>query len=258
MKREFNVFLCSLMFFTRIPVKLSIEYSDDLLSKSTKYLPLLGLGIGALGAGIFWLSNLILPQSISVLLSMVGTIILTGAFHEDGFADACDGFGGGWTKEKILVIMKDSRIGAYGMIGMSLLLLTKFSSLTEISATILPMVMIVGHSISRWAATNFVYTHQYAREDETSKSKPVAKQLDLISFLFASIIAFGSFALLPYKFALAIIAVFMTKFFFARYIKKWIGGYTGDVLGATQQLTEVAFYISVLILNNIEISCPSI
>lgn len=246
MKREWNVFLSAVMFFTRVPVRLTQPYSDDLLSKSTKYLPLLGLAIGGVGAIVYWLACYVFPESVAVLLSMIATILVTGAFHEDGFADVCDAFGGGWTKDKVLEIMKDSRVGAYGMIGMCLLLSMKFTVLKELSPNTVPYLLISGHCISRWAATSIVFTHVYARSDASSKSKPVAKKLDTWSYVLATVVAVASLSILPLVMFGAFVAVIIAKYWFIRYVHKWIGGYTGDVLGAVQQITEVVFYLVAL------------
>ena len=117
MKNELRTFLAALMFYTRIPVKNIKGFSDDLLNRSTRYFTLIGILVGGAGALVFWGCSTILPVSLSVLISMFATILVTGAFHEDGFADFCDGFGGGYTTERILEIMKDSRIVRSGQPG---------------------------------------------------------------------------------------------------------------------------------------------
>ena len=136
---------------------------------------------------------------------MIAGILITGAFHEDGFADVCDGFGGGWTKEKILTIMKDSAIGAYGAIGLVLLFLLKFQGLVQLidgsdnlifaiynSQFIILLLFVAGHSVSRLAAISIVFTHNYSREDASSKSKPIAQ-----SFSWREVVGALFFGLLP-------------------------------------------------------------
>jgi adenosylcobinamide-GDP ribazoletransferase len=207
------------------------------------------------------LASFLLSSEIAVILSMVAGVFVTGAFHEDGFADVCDGFGGGWTKEKILIIMKDSAIGAYGAIGLGMMLLLKFRVLldtlspleiVDLSSSIKNLLLFVSaHSISRVAAISIVFTHQYAREDASSKSKPIAQ-----SYSWREVVGAFFFGLLPliilscfqWQLFLLIIPVFSTRFFLSRYFQKWIDGYTGDCLGATQQLCEVVFYLSILVL----------
>ncbi len=251
-KREWNIFQTAIMFFTRIPVSKNLSYSEKYLNSSSKFLPMMGWIVGLSSGLVFFAVNYILPLQLAVIAAMVSSILLTGAFHEDGFADVCDGFGGGWSKRRILQIMKDSRIGAYGMIGMFFLLLSKFVALSEINSNFLPMVFIAGHAISRYFAAHFIYTHQYVRDDETSKSKPLGKKLKTKELLLAIITAVIPLFLFPsWYIFLTIPFIYLVYFFFARYLKKWIGGYTGDCLGAMQQLTELAFYLSVLMLDEI-------
>lgn len=253
MKNELKVFLTAVVFYTRIPCPSWVGHSDERLNKSTKYFPVIGWIVGGFSALVFYVAQFLFPLHISLIFSMFVSILLTGAFHEDGFADVCDAFGGGWSKEKILAIMKDSRIGTYGVIGIVLMLGLKYALLLEIAKlgiAMVAVVLIASHSISRFTASTFILTHQYVRDDDTSKSKPIAtKKLGLAERFFSAITA-----LLPlflFKTWLAfflIVPVYSGKVYLGHYFKKWIGGYTGDCLGATQQVCEVVFYVSVLVL----------
>lgn len=252
MKKESLLFRTALMFFTRIPVR-KVEYSQEYLNHSNKYLPVIGWIVGGISALGFMLFNPILPVEIAVVLSMAIPILLTGAFHEDGFTDLCDGLGGGWTKEKILEIMKDSRVGAFGVIGLVMLLLTKFLSLSHISESILPATLIAGHTFSRYSAVLFIFSHKYVRDDHTGKSKPIGKEIYRSELIFASVTALLPFLLFPhFGFLLIIPVILLIKHAFARYIKKWIDGYTGDCLGALQQIIETSFYIFVILYMEIQ------
>src|SRR3569833_79355 len=126
MKRETKIFFTALMFFTRIPCPKWVDHSEEYLNKSSKYFPVVGIIVGSISALIFWLFQLFFPVEIALIFSIIASILTTGAFHEDGFADVCDGFGGGWTKDKILLIMKDSRVGAFGVIGLISILAGKY------------------------------------------------------------------------------------------------------------------------------------
>jgi adenosylcobinamide-GDP ribazoletransferase len=249
MKRELQIFLTAVMFYTRIPVPHWVNHDAEYLNKATKYFPLIGCIVGTVASLVFIGANYLFNPSIAIILSMASSVLLTGAFHEDGFADVCDGFGGGWTKEKILLIMKDSRVGAYGVIGTILILLLKFNLLLSINPAQIPFVLISAHALSRWAASTFILSHQYVRENEDSKAKPVAKQFLISHFIVASLL--GIFPLLLFRNMYAfliIIPVYLMKIYLGWYFKKWIGGYTGDCLGATQQLCEIIFYLSALAL----------
>ncbi len=251
-RRELYIFLTAVRFLTRIPCPGDREYSQEYLDKSSRYFPLVGWIIGAAGAIVILLGTLVLPFPLSVLLSMIATILLTGAFHEDGFIDVCDGFGGGWTKAQILEIMKDSRIGAFGAIGMMMLLTLKFLSLVSLPHSLLPMALIAGHSVSRFASVSLLYTNDYVREDALSKSKPLARRIAIGELFFAGFL--GIIPLIPLSFSVSqrwgivgcLGTIWIVRWYLARYFMRWIGGYTGDCLGAVQQITEVTFYLTLV------------
>jgi adenosylcobinamide-GDP ribazoletransferase len=249
MKTEIRIFLTAVMFFTRIPCSKWTHYSPEYLSKSSRYFPLVGMLVGGVGAAVYQLGLFVFPHAIAVLLSMASTILITGAFHEDGLGDMCDGFGGGWTKEKILLIMKDSRTGTYGIIGLMVVLSLKFAVLFYIPSAVIPLALVAGHALSRFAASTLLYTLDYVREEDQSKAKPAAERMSTLSLVVASM--FGIFPLFlfsnPFIF-FTLIPVFATRWYLGYFFKKWIGGQTGDCGGATQQLCELVFYLSLLAL----------
>lgn len=259
MKRELDIFFTALMFYTRIPCPKNIDHNPEYLNKASRYFPLVGWIVGIIAFGVYWLFNHLIGSEIAVLLSMIASILVTGAFHEDGFADVCDGFGGGWTKEKILLIMKDSAIGAYGAIGVVLLLLMKFLStnvlLGKVNVSgvnlyfVYLLIFVSAHALSRLAAVSIVFTHEYSRDDATSKSKPIAKSFTLrevVGAFFFGLVPLLVLSYFQWQFILTLIPVFLMRIYLASYFQKWIDGYTGDCLGATQQVCEVIFYLSVI------------
>jgi len=255
MKKEIHIFFNALMFFTRIPCPKWVVFSTEYLEKSTKYFPLIGIFVGTITAIVFYLTQLLLPASISIVLSMVAGILTTGAFHEDGLADACDGFGGGWTKEKILEIMKDSRIGTYGMVGLTLALLSKYLlsiELSQFSGFYFVNVMLLGHTLSRLNAATVIFLFNYAREDDTSKTKPLAKNMTWANFCVAFIIGIIPLILVSiywsYYIFLIPIPLVLLMLYLGRYFTKWIGGFTGDCLGSVQQLSELLIYIYMVVI----------
>ena len=250
-KCELEYFFAALRFFTRLPVPDWVGHSTKQLNHSTRYFPLIGILIGGIGAGVTELIALALPLGVAVLLGMAATILATGAFHEDGLADSIDGFGGGWTREDVLRIMKDSRIGSYGAIGIGMALLLKFSVLGGLVA-VSPAptffwILVAGHATSRFASTTLIFTLDYARDDDSAKSKPLATQLDKGEFAVAACCGLAPCLLLPVaQTCLALILVACVTLLAGRYFVRRIGGYTGDSLGATQQLTELAFYLGLM------------
>lgn len=245
MRKQIEIFFTALMFYTRIPCPKWVTHDAVYLNKATRYFPLMGWIVGGASAAVVYGAGYIFNTPVAILLSMITSVFVTGAFHEDGFADVCDGFGGGWTKEKILDIMKDSRTGAYGVIGMGLLLLLKYMSLLSINTYQLPIVLIAAHSFSRLCAVLMISASQYVRENDDAKAKPLAKSISANEIIPA--LLFGLAPLLLFwdlKILAVIILPLMGVVYLRWYFHKWIGGYTGDCLGAVQQVTEVLFYLA--------------
>lgn len=250
-----RLFYTALMFYTRLPVPKHIDHSADALNRATVYFPMIGWIVGGIGVGTYWLSTVLFPPTyLPILFSMVATVWATGAFHEDGFADVCDGFGGGWNKTQILTIMKDSRLGTYGTIGLGLLLAVKFFALqamlgVEAFGWAVALKYVSAHSLSRLTAATVIGALPYAREDQESKAKPIAQgitpgQLSIAALLgllpLLALVAYtGLWIYLTFLIPLALVRWRLIGFF-----SKWLGGYTGDCLGATQQLAEVVVYLS--------------
>ncbi|RSC92963.1 adenosylcobinamide-GDP ribazoletransferase [Tenacibaculum singaporense] len=250
-KRQIHYFLTAVLFFTRIPCPKWVNHSPEILNKSSRYFSLVGILVGSIAALAYFAFSYIFPTDIAIVISMISSVWITGAFHEDGFADVCDGFGGGWTKEKILTIMKDSRLGTFGVSGLVFILAIKFLALYHLQnlSVNLILVIISGHSISRFIATVLLYTHDYVRDIDSSKIKPTTKQMSSKSLLISAI-----FGIVPLFFFqkptvfLVLLPLLLTYLYMGHFFKKWIGGQTGDCAGALQQVAEIVFYLSLLAL----------
>lgn len=252
-KNELIYFATAMMFFTRIPVPFTIPYSSEIMNRSQKYFAWVGLLVGLINAAILYLSSQLFNLEIGIVLMMITSVLLTGAFHEDGFTDMCDSFGGGYGKEKILTIMKDSRVGAYGTIGIILLFALKFFSIQALGTVDLMKtlwIIILAHTSSRFISGTMIYTHQYVTDIDASKSKPLAnKPLDRMALLVGFISVLLSFVLIPdWRLIIAFALAYLGKIYMGWYFKKHIGGYTGDCLGAVQQVCEVLFYLGTMIV----------
>lgn len=246
-----EAFWAAVRFFTRLPVPASVGHTQAGLDRAARFFPLIGWIVGGLGAAVTEITALALPISLAILLGMVATLWLTGAFHEDGLADSCDGLGGGWQRAQILAIMKDSRIGSYGAIGVGMALLIKFNALLEIDATAPPpalaLALWAGHAISRLAPVAVMRWLDYAREEDESKSKPLVQSVDAGTLLWACLFGLLPCLLLPLQAALCGMAgVLVVGLLAIRYFRRRLGGYTGDTLGATQQVSEITFYLGLL------------
>lgn len=239
---QIELFLLALTFYTRLPGLISLDYAK--LPQAVVYLPLVGWLVGGITATGFYLTNLLWPQLTSVILALIIGVLLTGAFHEDGFADVCDGFGGGWGKQRILEIMKDPHVGVYGVIGILLIFLLKISLLGGMLPAAVPLVLLAGHSISRLPPLLLMRQYDYARIHGSKVAGAVYKP-NLQELSVASAIALLPLALLPALLALALIPVLAVSWYLGRYFHRSIGGYTGDCLGASQQIAETVYYLGV-------------
>ncbi|MCO6498894.1 MAG: adenosylcobinamide-GDP ribazoletransferase [Vicingus serpentipes] len=258
MKEEVKIFLTALMFYTRIPCPIWIDHSEEYLEKSTRYLSLVGWIVGGITSFVFIISSFLFSTTLSIIFSITTSVLTTGAFHEDGLADTCDAFGGGWTKEKILTIMKDSRIGTYGVVALILMFLAKFSILSNLlnlhenNLLKIVAIFISGNSTSRFIAITSTITHSYVSDIDMSKSKLIVKKN--FKWTDSTIIIAAFFGLIPLILFqspivfILIIPMYLIKWLMLRFFNRWIGGYTGDCLGAIQQISEVTFYIGLLLL----------
>jgi adenosylcobinamide-GDP ribazoletransferase len=247
MRKEVRILFTAIMFLTRLPVPRWTDHSPEYLREAPRYFPLVGWIVGGICSLAFWLFSRFISVDIGIAASMIAGLLATGCFHEDGFADVCDGMGGGWTKEKILLIMKDSRIGAYGAIGLISILATKFLLLKELPFFI-PAV-VAAHSVSRLMPVLVMKMGVYAADPDQSKARPLAgPSISAISLIVAIVMGVATFSLLPRYFPLVIVPALVVTYGMYRWFFKWIGGYTGDCLGAIQQVTEITVYLCCILL----------
>ncbi|NUT59572.1 adenosylcobinamide-GDP ribazoletransferase [Herbaspirillum sp. C9C3] len=248
---QLRLFFTALQFFTRLPIPRWVGFQPHWLQHATRYFPLVGWIVAWACALVYLLAAQLWPQPVAVLLSTVAGIWLTGAFHEDGFADVCDGLGGAVSRERALEIMRDSRLGSYGVIGIIALLLTKLAALQALLPLQVLAVLGMAHPLSRWLATCLIWRMDYVREE--GKVKPLAQQMRHGEFLLATV-----FAVLPVmgvivlgmmswqRIVAGVLLAVMAAAWLAWRFQRRLGGYTGDGLGAVQQLSETAFYLGAL------------
>lgn len=245
LRTELHALAAAIRFFTRLPVPAALGADREDLQRSAAYFPLVGWVVGGVAAAVWLLAASVWPPLVASGLSLGATLLLTGAFHEDGFADVCDGFGGGYTKERVLEIMRDSRVGAFGAIGVMVMLGLKWHTVAALPATLTPLLLVAGHAVSRGASATLMTTLDYVRE-EAGKAKPLATRLAGGRLACAVVTALAPLALLPGAAWAAMGAVVVGRTVLARWFRHRIGGYTGDCLGAAQQVTEVVFYLGVI------------
>jgi adenosylcobinamide-GDP ribazoletransferase len=249
--QQLRLFFIAVQFFTRLPNPRWVGFEQEWLHHASRYFPLVGLVVGSIAAGVYAAAALIFPAPVAAVLSTIASIYATGAFHEDGFADTCDGLGGGMTRERVLEIMKDSRVGAYGAIGIVCMLAAKCTALAMLPPASAIGALLLAHPLSRLAATSLIWRMEYARAE--GKAKPLAERMTTAEFGIASatvaiaaIILFASGTLDPRAVLAALHASAIATRWLARQVARRIGGYTGDSLGAVQQLAEAVIYLAVL------------
>jgi len=212
------------------------------------------LVVGGCGAIAFIVFRWWLPVELAVLMSTAVTLVVTGGFHEDGLADSCDAFGGGYRREDILRIMKDSRIGTFGALGVFVVLVIKWAALVQLPNTfMIVMAMLLAHSLSRLNALHIMTLLPYIEGDRLAKSDAVSKGNNAPNLIFAHLSVVPLVLVLAGIFDFFIIAliycglavVLVAGLF---YFKHRIQGYTGDCLGAMQQISEIVIYLVLVAL----------
>jgi adenosylcobinamide-GDP ribazoletransferase len=250
---QWQLFCLAIMFFTRLPVSKNLPYSSERMNRASRYYSLVGIVLALiLALAFYWLQSTF-SLAVSIVLMMVFSVLLTGAFHEDGLADMADGIGGGYTIERRLTIMKDSRIGTYGAVSLVLVLLLKFTLLVDLAqAQLLIPSLFLAYALSRAVSASLILNTPYVADIDSSKSKPLADQQSLSDLIILLVIG-----CLPFLFFNQSISVFSLMFdcclvliVFRWGFRKWllsrIGGFTGDCLGAAQQVSELLIYLVIL------------
>lgn len=256
-------YLLAVQFFTRIPVSGPLAdwvgYSPAMLRASAAHFPGVGWLIGALAALCFgalsWLLGMGQPFTplVAAVLSTIVTVMATGGFHEDGLADVADGLGGGYQRERVLEIMKDSRIGAFGAMALVLAFAAKFALLAQLGSHGLSVALwslFCGHVVSRLWPLLAVRTLPHVGDTATSKSKPLADQIALSALFTAAAWCVAPVVLmaLALGWQSALLAILFSGVGAAWMLWRFkvrLQGFTGDCLGTIQQVAELAFYLGV-------------
>ena len=249
--QQVRLFFIALQFFTRLPIPSWVGFEASWLQHASRYFPLVGCVVAAIAAAVYFAAALLLPAPVAAVLSTAASIYLTGAFHEDGFADSCDGLGGGMTRERVLEIMKDSRVGAYGAIGIVCMLATKLTALAMLPPRLAVGALFLAHPLSRLAAASLIWKLDYVRGE--GKAKPLAQQMTGTEFAIAAVTALLPAPVLlaidwiaPDAMLAALLAALLAAVWLGRKLQQRLGGYTGDCLGAVQQVAEALIYVCVL------------
>jgi adenosylcobinamide-GDP ribazoletransferase len=253
--QELRLFFIALQFLTRVPVPAWVGFEPSWLQQCSRHFPLVGTLVGLFSAAVLAAALQLWPPMVAVLLAMAASIWLTGGFHEDGWADTCDGLGGTVSRARSLEIMKDSRIGSYGALGLVLMLGLKSACLyTLVAGQDLALALaglVLAQGASRAAPIWLIRSLPYAGDPDHAKAKPLATQVTaatcLVVALWVALLAAALALLLPgaaQRLAWALPAGLAATLWMRAWFKRRLGGYTGDNLGATQQVVELSLLLA--------------
>lgn len=242
---EVELFLLSVDFLTRLPVPSGLPQSDDLDVRARKYQPAVGALVGLVAAFVLWLAAAVLPYAAAVILGVGTTIMVTGAFHEDGLADAADGLGASKDRDQTLRIMNDARLGTFGALALGLTLALKVVLLSALPPLLAGLALVSAGAVSKMAVVHVMATNVPAHRvglrarmpSITTDGYRIALAVALAMLVPVMIVAGAGAGL-----ALFLGAVALAQAFRAYFIRR-IGGYTGDGLGGAQQMAELGAYL---------------
>jgi adenosylcobinamide-GDP ribazoletransferase len=242
-------FFAAVQFLTRVPVP-AMPYRADTLSRAVKFFPVIGLLIGSAAALLHRLFVTHLPRPVTALFVVVFLVLLTGGFHEDGLADAADGLGGGWSREQILRIFKDSRIGSYGGAALFLALLARVLLIASLPLPRVTAYLIAAHVLCRWSTLPLSFYLPPARDHgddgaSAGQGARIARLTTAGTLMLGTLVSLViSIVALHWRAIAAMGAAVIVTLASGVYYRRKIGGVTGDCFGATNQLTEIAVLLT--------------
>lgn len=237
-------FLITLQFMTRIPINKSFDVTRLDYAKGTIYFPIVGLIVGSIVSLIMQLLIGIFSPVLTALVGVITHVFITGGIHLDGFSDTCDGIFSGRGREKILEIMKDSRLGTFGGVGLIILLLTRGALYYEVlNASFIKnslMIVLISSIAARGIVMFFSYKRRYARENEGLGDLFIGK-VTIKELLINQVILISIIILIDYKFLVVYLLTLLIMLLVRRYIESILNGVTGDILGFSIELSEIIF-----------------
>jgi len=245
--------LNAIRFLTVLPVPASVDATEpDWLARAMKYFPIVGIGIGAASAIVLLVASEFWSPLIAALLAITTSIVITSALHEDGLADTADSFGGGWTVEKRLAIMKDSRIGTYGALALGLGVALRIAALAILPVWAGAAALIAVHAAARAMPAFVMNRLPYSGDTSAMKVSYADAPVRSEELIFAlTIVALASVPLALVSVASLFAGLLLgaaLAALLALWSRRMIGGYTGDVLGAVEQLFEIGFLLGIAAL----------
>lgn len=244
--------LAAFIFFTRLPLWKLAEVPAEYFKRVVSGWAFVGWLTAGLMVAVLYAASLVMPVAVALTLAMATRLMLTGCLHEDGLADFFDGFGGGTTREQTLSIMKDSHIGSYGVIGLVFYFGLYFASLISLPTELAGCAILAGDPFSKGLAGMVINRLPYARKEAEAKNKTVYSRMTTKEYLFSIACMLIPLCRLPkpvYLLAVLLpVAVFLSL---TSFLRRRIGGYTGDCCGALFLLSELSFYLAITIIYTI-------
>jgi adenosylcobinamide-GDP ribazoletransferase len=248
---HYRSLLVAVQFLSRLPtprVGLGDEAERNLiLGRSAAYFPLVGALIGAMTGATIVLAGRLWPIGLAVVIGLVFEAVLTGAFHEDAVADFCDAFGGGWTRDDILRILKDSRVGSFGALGLGLAVALRGGAIASLGTDRLVAAVMASATLGRWAILPAMWALPPVADRE-SLSRDIGRQIGAKRLALGTAMAVpGSVwlaILSPGRLAIAVTAVLVLTAWLVRYVGRRLGGMNGDSLGFLCYASQVVVLLA--------------
>lgn len=251
-RRWYDNIWAALIFFTRLPWWRVYQPPRECYKTVVEHWPLAGWLTGGVMAGVLYLGSLLLPYPVAVLAAMAARVLLTGALHEDGLCDFFDGFGGGGSdRKRILDIMKDSRIGTYGVLGLVMYEALLFTTLLSLSPSMAALTVLAADPYAKMVAGQIIMMMPYARTEEESKAKIVYRRIHVragIGMALQGLLPMGAYLYYMYPAVDVQYVIFMpclVMYFLYLLVWRRLHGYTGDCCGALFLLVELTVYLTV-------------
>lgn len=249
MRRQLLLLICAVRHLTRLPIPASRGFEPAWISRSARYFPVVGQLVGVICAAVFWAASMIWSGWLPALLAIAVGVLVTGALHEDGLGRTVDGLVGGGDPQQRVTAMKDGRIGTYGVLALGLGLAFKAAALADLEPELGALALLAGHGAARGAAVLALRALPYVGHLEASRWKPAPANLSWGETAAALVLSAWPFLFLTPDVAAMGLAVAGALALAATLtVRRRLGGYTGDVLGAVEQAFEVGFFIGVAAL----------
>jgi adenosylcobinamide-GDP ribazoletransferase len=248
---HFRSFLVAVQFLSRLPTP-RVELGDEagknhILSRSAAYFPLVGAMIGAMTGATIVLAGRFWPIGIAVVIGLIFEALVTGAFHEDAVADFCDAFGGGWTRDDILRILKDSRVGSFGALGLGLAVALRGGAMGSLPADRLIAAVMASATLGRWAILPAIWALPPVA-DRASLSRDIGQQMGAKRLALGTVMAMPGTVWFarqsPWRFAVGVAGILVLTAWLVRYVGKKLGGINGDSLGFLCYLSQVVVLLA--------------